>query len=265
MSDSTFARSSPKAQLSTGTPPFLASLFDLLSKEDPAVIRWCEDGKSFGIFNVAVLEAYVLPTYYRHNNFSSFQRQLNYFGFRRILKPRMFEPGTFYAQPFFLRDDPSKMLLIKRKTYRFKGARSHRPTSYVQQASRSLPLQGHGIPPVRRRSNATQQQAIYALRGLSRAMSEPSDELLTDTKWRDGDENESVDDGNLHSPDKKPSRDDADDDGMAKEENPFEPIPFEQNRGDEWKVPDEDVALLSSMMNPSLSIASPPEYHTPQH
>ncbi|CAK4084288.1 unnamed protein product [Aphanomyces euteiches] len=177
----------------------------------------------------------------------------------------MFEPGTFYAQPFFLRDDPSKMLLIKRKTYRFKGARSHRPTSYVQQASRSLPLQGHGIPPVRRRSNATQQQAIYALRGLSRAMSEPSDELLTDTKWRDGDENESVDDGNLHSPDKKPSRDDADDDGMAKEENPFEPIPFEQNRGDEWKVPDEDVALLSSMMNPSLSIASPPEYHTPQH
>ncbi|RHY79786.1 hypothetical protein DYB26_003465 [Aphanomyces astaci] len=107
--------------VSSAVAPFLASLFEILSKEDAHIIGWSDDGKSFGVYNYDAMEQHILPTYFRHNKFASFQRQLNYFGFRKLHKAKDSDHHSVYCQPYFLRHDPSRMLHIKRKTHRIKS------------------------------------------------------------------------------------------------------------------------------------------------
>ncbi|KAF0713995.1 Aste57867_4112 [Aphanomyces stellatus] len=77
--------------------------------------------------------ANILPTYFRHSKYSSFQRQLNYFGFRKLAKTN--NHFSVYCQPHFVKEDPERLLNIKRKTHRAKGSTPRRgsiatPTSH---------------------------------------------------------------------------------------------------------------------------------------
>ncbi|KAG9405555.1 hypothetical protein AC1031_003455 [Aphanomyces cochlioides] len=69
-----------------GTPKFLRHLDCILTTEDPSIISWTADGSCFQLFDVKRLENEVLPKYFKHNKLASFQRQLNYFGFRKWTK-----------------------------------------------------------------------------------------------------------------------------------------------------------------------------------
>lgn len=62
---------------------FLVKLQELLLAEDPAIISWDSLGR-ITISDPAKLSSEVLMNYFRHSNFSSFQRQLNYFGYYKI-------------------------------------------------------------------------------------------------------------------------------------------------------------------------------------
>lgn len=58
--------------------PFLTKTYQLV--EDSAindVISWNEDGSSFVVWNPTAFARDLLPKYFKHNNFSSFVRQLN--------------------------------------------------------------------------------------------------------------------------------------------------------------------------------------------
>jgi hypothetical protein len=72
---------------------------------------WDKSGTAFHIYSSDLVASDVLPQYFRHNNFASFQRQLNYFGFSKIGK------GTYtYAHESFVRSAPHLLAQIKRKT-----------------------------------------------------------------------------------------------------------------------------------------------------
>ena len=64
------------------TPPdFLVKLLTMVGDEAPDLISWT--GGKLYIHDPVALER-KMSVYFRHSNFSSFQRQLNNFGFRKV-------------------------------------------------------------------------------------------------------------------------------------------------------------------------------------
>ncbi|GLD92844.1 hypothetical protein PINS_up001423 [Pythium insidiosum] len=66
------------------TPLFLEKTYDLLDKCPCEVAGWSSDGASFVVRNPTVFAEEIIPTYFKHRNFSSFVRQLNLYGFRKV-------------------------------------------------------------------------------------------------------------------------------------------------------------------------------------
>jgi hypothetical protein len=103
-----------KAGLVGHPPPFLEALWHMLSDVDNAPrIAWDESGCNFEVKSPKKLATDVLHKHFRHSTFSSFQRQLNYYGFH---KSGSVADGIFYAHELFTRDAPTDMLRITRKT-----------------------------------------------------------------------------------------------------------------------------------------------------
>nr|CCA17920.1 ion channel putative [Albugo laibachii Nc14] len=94
-------------------PKFLLLLYEILQTENENVIKWAEDGLSLQILDPSTVTEEILPKYFNHTNFHSFQRQLNYFGFRKWTKSKT-DICTF-SHPHFRQNQPEMLQLIKRK------------------------------------------------------------------------------------------------------------------------------------------------------
>ncbi|XP_065499786.1 heat shock factor protein 3-like isoform X1 [Caloenas nicobarica] len=112
----------PGAPGAAPVPGFLAKLWALV--EDPQsddVICWSRNGENFCILDEQRFAKELLPKYFKHNNISSFIRQLNMYGFRKVIA---LENGMVTAEkssviefqhPFFKQGKAHLLENIKRK------------------------------------------------------------------------------------------------------------------------------------------------------
>lgn len=94
------------------TPPFLTKLYQLVT--DPTtneLVSWTDDsGVSFTVHKPSEFGRDILPKYFKHNNFSSFVRQLNQYGFHKQ------NPDQWmFGHDNFRRDRPELLRNITRR------------------------------------------------------------------------------------------------------------------------------------------------------
>ncbi|XP_014344338.1 heat shock factor protein 1 isoform X3 [Latimeria chalumnae] len=103
-------------------PAFLTKLWTLVEDPDTdPLICWSPSGNSFHVFDQGQFAKEVLPKYFKHNNMASFVRQLNMYGFRKVVhieqgglvKPE--KDDTEFQHPYFIRGQEHLLENIKRK------------------------------------------------------------------------------------------------------------------------------------------------------
>ncbi|CAN6689820.1 unnamed protein product [Malus baccata var. baccata] len=79
-----------KSSRTRSTAPFLSKTFDLLEENDGGdgggkrnIVSWNVEGTGFIVWSPDDFSELLLPKYFKHNNFSSFIRQLNTYGFKK--------------------------------------------------------------------------------------------------------------------------------------------------------------------------------------
>ncbi|KAL4062510.1 HSF-type DNA-binding-domain-containing protein [Scleroderma citrinum] len=104
------------------TNNFVTKLYQMINdQKSQHFISWTEHGTSFVVSNVGEFSRNILGSHFKHNNFSSFVRQLNMYGFHKINRtpraqrtssnPQIWE----FSHPKFLRERPDLLEAIKRK------------------------------------------------------------------------------------------------------------------------------------------------------
>lgn len=107
---------------------FLYQLTKMLSDDNRDVIEWL--GGRIQVHDPERLASDVLHKYFRHSNYASFQRQLNYFGFRKIAGKGKMSPCAYENDS--ATNDLRSLLYIKRKTSR---STSRKPTPSNRRAT----------------------------------------------------------------------------------------------------------------------------------
>uniref|UniRef100_A0A8C3AIR3 Heat shock transcription factor 2 n=1 Tax=Cyclopterus lumpus TaxID=8103 RepID=A0A8C3AIR3_CYCLU len=106
----------------SNVPAFLAKLWTLVEDADTnEFICWSQEGNSFLVLDEQHFAKEILPKFFKHNNMASFIRQLNMYGFRKVMhidtgivKQEKDGPVEF-QHPYFKHGQDNLLENIKRK------------------------------------------------------------------------------------------------------------------------------------------------------
>ncbi|KAJ7172727.1 transcription factor Hsf1 [Mycena filopes] len=116
-------RGAAHAAQSTRVPAFLNKLYEMVNDEKTNhLIQWSTSGDTFLVFDQERFAREVLPHWFKHQNFASFVRQLNMYGFHKIphlqqgvLKGTTDADHWNFIHEKFRRDQPDLLHFIQRK------------------------------------------------------------------------------------------------------------------------------------------------------
>lgn len=103
--------------------PFPEKLMQILDNEDSSIVTWLSHGRAFIVRSPKRFASEIMSKYFRQTKITSFQRQLNLYGFRRITQGP--DLGAYYHE-LFLRGRPQ--LCKKMTRQKIKGTGHKQPT-----------------------------------------------------------------------------------------------------------------------------------------
>ncbi|RMZ87944.1 hypothetical protein DV736_g4825, partial [Chaetothyriales sp. CBS 134916] len=105
-------------------PPFVQKLNSFLENgKNTELIRWADDGNSFIVLDEDEFAKTLIPELFKHNNYASFVRQLNMYGFHKKVglsdnsmraSERKNKSPSEYSNPYFRRGHPDLLWLIQK-------------------------------------------------------------------------------------------------------------------------------------------------------
>ncbi|KKZ62370.1 heat shock transcription factor, other eukaryote [[Emmonsia] crescens] len=105
-------------------PPFVQKLSSFLDEsKNTDLIRWSDDGNSFIVLDEDEFAKTLIPELFKHNNYASFVRQLNMYGFHKKVglsdnsmraSERKNKSPSEYSNPYFKRGHPDLLWLIQK-------------------------------------------------------------------------------------------------------------------------------------------------------
>mmetsp|Transcript_9904 Transcript_9904/g.17535 ORF Transcript_9904/g.17535 Transcript_9904/m.17535 type:complete len:223 (+) Transcript_9904:71-739(+) len=98
---------------------FLTKTYFMIDACPPDIGGWSHGGTSFQILDTNRFENECLPKYFNHNKWSSFVRQLNFYGFQKLRgEPdlQMHTSSVRFAHEYFRKGQPELLSKIKRST-----------------------------------------------------------------------------------------------------------------------------------------------------
>ncbi|KAI9300067.1 HSF-type DNA-binding-domain-containing protein [Cunninghamella echinulata] len=109
-------------------PAFIGKLYKILEDDTQNLLCWSENGEYFSVTNAVAFSKEILPKYFKHNNWQSFVRQLNMYGFNKInemVYTNLMNDSSGqtwdFKHPHFKRGDFKSLAYIKRKTTKPSG------------------------------------------------------------------------------------------------------------------------------------------------